>query len=1555
MLPLLLVAVLVPCVLLPQLRVDIEARHQSLARAVAAQIEAQLFGAGRELSALATYLARRGEGSASVWYEPLDAHAGSGDVFAAIYIAGSDGRVSAVGLPSGQRDRRADLVGTDLSRRAALSEARGQRKAVWSEVFRSTISGRLVVSLAIPVADDVLVGEVAIDHLAEFLRRLPSEAASLTLVLDRRGQVIAQRDTRVQDSDPPFLPVLGDALLERLATPELELDGGPFVGTRIAVPQLGWTVLVAQTRYEALRPFLSTLWVLAAGALVAVLLAATGTLILVRGLARRISGYTDQAQAIADGDYDQPWPASRIREFDRLADELDRMSRAIRQRAGELAASEARYRSVISNAPVVIFQFDEGGVFSLSEGKGLASVGLVAGQVVGRSLFSLYRDYPELCEQASRAIAGETRHHVLRIDDTVFDTYLHPVRDAAGAIQVMGVAVDITGRLRAEEELRQANLVVENSPAILFRWRAAEGWPTVFVSRNVRQLGYSPEDLLNGSTSFVSLIHPDDRQRVADEVQAYADSRTDHFEQEYRIVTRDGTVRWVDDRTAAERNAAGEITHYQGILIDTSERKRAEEALRQVNRQLRMISDCNQALIRSSDETDLLHTVCRIVVQTGGYRMAWVGYAQYDAARTVEPAAWAGHEEGYLEGLDTTWGDDERGQGGNGTAIRSGMPCVIQNLASDPRFAPWHARAAERGYGALCSLPLRAAGLIFGALSIYSSAADAFDTQEVVLLSELAGDLAFGINVLRTRNERELADRALRESELLLRRSQEVGDLGSFCLDADSGRWVSSEKLDRIFGIDESFPKTLDGWMALVHPDEREEFRQYLTAHVLAGQQRFDREYRIVRRHDGDERWVHGLGEVEFDERGVPVKMIGTIRDITQSRLAEQALHESEARYRVLFDSNPHPMWVYDLQTLAFLTVNHAAVRRYGYSRDEFLRMTIMDIRPRESTPLLLEDVVAVEEGIGDAGFSQHIRKDGSLVDVEITSHTLTFEGRPAELVLANDITERLRYEQALLQSELKYRELVENANSIILRWNQRGEITFINEFGLKYFAYQEDELLGRHVVGTIVPGDDSDGTDLRRLMDEICAHPERFEHNINQNMRRDGERVWVSWTNKAILDSSGQVYEVFSIGSDITERKRAEAALRESEERFATAFRASPAPMAITDIESGRFIDVNAQLERMFGYSREELIGHTSRELGVWADAGHRERMVAQLRAEGFVREAPTRFATRTGDIREALWSGEVIRLGDEDVMLSLIFDITERRHAEEQLRQYREHLEELVAERTTELQRANEELRQAMAQLVQAEKLAALGNLVAGVAHELSTPLGNTRVVASLLGEQLSEFAGAVEAGALRRSQVEAFLGRSREAVDLLERNSARAADLIGHFKQVAVDQSSARRRCFDLRQTVEEMLVTLRPSFKGSRHRIEVDIADGLQMDSYPGPLEQVVANLVGNSLTHGFAGIDEGCIELRAETAGATHVALRCADNGVGISPATVNRIFEPFFTTRLGQGGSGLGLYIVYNLVTGVLGGTIEVDSPPAGGTVFTLLLPRTAPECKPTE
>jgi signal transduction histidine kinase len=302
-----------------------------------------------------------------------------------------------------------------------------------------------------------------------------------------------------------------------------------------------------------------------------------------------------------------------------------------------------------------------------------------------------------------------------------------------------------------------------------------------------------------------------------------------------------------------------------------------------------------------------------------------------------------------------------------------------------------------------------------------------------------------------------------------------------------------------------------------------------------------------------------------------------------------------------------------------------------------------------------------------------------------------------------------------------------------------------------------------------------------------------------------------------------------------------------------------------------------------------------------------------------------------------------------------TLIDDIEQRKQVEAELQRYRKHLEEMVAERTTQVHQVNAELRQAMTHLVQAEKLAALGNLVAGVAHELSTPLGNSRVVSGLLAEQIRDFAAAVGSGSLRRSQVDAFLSNSREAVALLERNSARAAEMIGHFKQVAVDQSSARRRTFDLSETTVEILAALRPLHKRLPCRIETDIPPGLVLDSYPGPLEQVLSNLVSNSLTHAFNGISEGLIRITARAVDPMSIILTYSDNGTGIPPPHIKRIFEPFFTTRLGQGGSGLGLYIVYSLVTGLLGGTIEVHSAPAlAGTTFTLSLPRTAPELAQT-
>jgi two-component system, NtrC family, sensor kinase len=315
-----------------------------------------------------------------------------------------------------------------------------------------------------------------------------------------------------------------------------------------------------------------------------------------------------------------------------------------------------------------------------------------------------------------------------------------------------------------------------------------------------------------------------------------------------------------------------------------------------------------------------------------------------------------------------------------------------------------------------------------------------------------------------------------------------------------------------------------------------------------------------------------------------------------------------------------------------------------------------------------------------------------------------------------------------------------------------------------------------------------------------------------------------------------------------------------------------------------------------------------------------------------------------RTRELEAALRENEKINRALQRAKGRMECEIEERKRAHAALEREREEQKVLIAK-----------LEQAMNQLVQTEKLAALGSLVAGVAHELNTPLGNSLTVASTLKEVIDSFMCQVDAGALRKQALLDFVGQCRDAALLVERNSQRAAELIGNFKQVAVDQTSMRRRRFDLRQALDEVLSTLQPNLRHTGHRLVVTVEPGIVLESYPGPIEQIIANLLTNSLLHGFEGIANGTIEIAAEVRNHDCIALCYADNGVGMSEAVARRVFNPFFTTKLGKGGSGLGLYIAYNLATAVLGGTIKLVSSPGQGARFELLLPRVAPETPAAE
>jgi signal transduction histidine kinase len=251
---------------------------------------------------------------------------------------------------------------------------------------------------------------------------------------------------------------------------------------------------------------------------------------------------------------------------------------------------------------------------------------------------------------------------------------------------------------------------------------------------------------------------------------------------------------------------------------------------------------------------------------------------------------------------------------------------------------------------------------------------------------------------------------------------------------------------------------------------------------------------------------------------------------------------------------------------------------------------------------------------------------------------------------------------------------------------------------------------------------------------------------------------------------------------------------------------------------------------------------------------------------------------------------------------------------------------------------------------ELIRKDKLAALGGLVAGVAHEINTPLGVAVTAASLVADRLHEVDAAFVAGTLRRQDLQNGLAQAQEAARLTLGNLRRAAEMIGNFKQIAVDQASEARRDVALGPYVREVVASLGPLYRRTPHRVVVHVASEIEVTTYVGAISQVCTNLIQNALMHAFPAGRPGVIGFEVDRDGDRGALLICRDDGVGMDAQVLRRIYEPFFTTLRGRGGSGLGMHIVHNLVTDLLGGAIEVDSTPGRGTQVKIHLPMRAPE-----
>lgn len=456
------------------------------------------------------------------------------------------------------------------------------------------------------------------------------------------------------------------------------------------------------------------------------------------------------------------------------------------------------------------------------------------------------------------------------------------------------------------------------------------------------------------------------------------------------------------------------------------------------------------------------------------------------------------------------------------------------------------------------------------------------------------------------------------------------------------------------------------------------------------------------------------------------------------------------------------------------------------------------------------------------------------------------------------------------------------------------------------------DDLLG-HPASILWPDMDA-YAELGRQAGPVLASGGRFQAEM-QARRMDGTLFWWRFSAKAV-DPHNPQYGTLWFMEDTTEARHNADLLRRTFEEQQMIF--DNAAVGIMFATRRKVARCNHRMGEIFGYPPEELLGQSTR---IFYDSDEDYRAMGAagyatiLAGEAFVHEMQITHKNGSRVWVRATGRQAPMSKPGEDIIW-IFEDVTERHHTQ--------------------------------AALVQAEKLASLGALVAGIAHELNTPIGNAKMSASTLQDSLNELRTAVAGGTLRRSALDDFLRGSVEISDLVLRSCDRAAHLVSSFKQVAVDQTSEQRRCFELGALVEDIVATMQPMFRRESWSMQVDVAPDLHCDSYPGPLGQVIANLINNASAHAFGGRPSGVLRIQGVMANGD-VVMQFTDDGCGMDATTLARIFDPFFTTRMGQGGSGLGLSISKNIATGVLGGKLSATSQPGVGTCFTLAFPSVAP------
>ncbi|NIM91716.1 MAG: PAS domain S-box protein [Candidatus Aminicenantes bacterium] len=807
--------------------------------------------------------------------------------------------------------------------------------------------------------------------------------------------------------------------------------------------------------------------------------------------------------------------------------------------------------------------------------------------------------------------------------------------------------------------------------------------------------------------------------------------------------------------------------------------------------------------------------------------------------------------------------------------------------------------------------------------------------------------------------ERDKAEDALRESEKKFRTltSNIPGAVYRYGNDPDWTVDFISDFIEEISGYEASdfIQSKARTYASIIHPDDKKMVQK--TIHdAISKRVPYIIEYRIIRSNDNI-RWVYEKGQGIFSDDGMLLWLDGAIFDINERKQAElelaeykehleelvetrtieltntnkqlqqeiverkqaeEALRESEERYRMLFESSPEGILVADIETKEFKYANPAICRMFGYTEDEFKRMSVPDIHPKDALDHVISEFEAQARGEKILAPSiPCLVKDGKIIYTNISTTQALIDGRECNVGFFTDITEIKEMDEALRESEERFRDVALSISDWVWEIDNKGHYTYCSERVVDVLGYTAEEILGKTPF-ELMPSDEA--IRIKKILKKIVKNQEPIVDLESWNINRQGQEVCLQTNGVPMFDKDGNFYGYRGVDKDITEHKRAEETLRKSEGKYRSLIANIPDVTWTTDSE-GKTVFISPNIERVYGYTQKEIYKAGDR---LWLKRIHPDDVKQVKASYELLFKRKERFDV---EYRIQRKDGQWIWLHDraigtykkDDVMYAdgVFSDITER-------------------------VRAQEELKDIQTQLVQSEKMASLGMLVAGVAHEINTPVGAVSSMYDTLVRAVEELKLDLDIICARdpseQKKVKKLFKIIEDANKVIASGTERVTNIVRRLKSFArLDEVEIRK--VDIHEGIEDTLTIVYHELK---HKAVVmrNFGNIPPISCNPSQLNQVFLNLLINAVQ---AIKNKGVITITTfQKDGQVHVQFK--DTGVGIPKEAMKKIFDPGYTTKGVGVGTGLGLSICYQIIKDHHG-EILVESEVGQGSKFTVVLP----------